>query len=211
MFWRDGVVLVGSHVLRLVGVGVMHRRHPRGPGSRFVFVCLLYCAGSVKVLPHTYGYPKVGGVLYLLAIIVAFYYLNTRVLTTDVAWSPADVCFFGGTTFAHIIFNYAPFISLGLSPMVLAVLMIAMQSLIFKAMIPYSKQWLGEHWRLVIVPLILSSELGPAFLLTRLTTIGDIEFWVTLCIQPGAKLSLQKPRLVRVGRCVNSSILWSTD
>ena len=122
-----------------------------------------------------------------------------RVLTADVAWSPADVCFFGGTAFAHIVFNYATFISLGLSPvvLVLAVLMIAMQSLIiFKAMVPYSKQWLGEHWRLVIVPLMLSSELGSAFLLTRLTAIGDIEFWGALCIQdPGAQLSLQSSKI----------------
>ena len=67
--------------------------------------------------------------------------------------------------------------------MVLAVLMIAMQRFLFHAMVPYSKQWLGEQWRLAIVPLILASELGPAYLLTRLTTIGDFEFWGTVCIQ----------------------------
>jgi hypothetical protein len=90
-FWRDGVAVIVSNVLRLVGVGAMHRRHARGVASKSVF--LLYGDGSFKILLHTYGYLKVGGVLYILAIVAVLYYLNTRVLVADVAWSPADVCF----------------------------------------------------------------------------------------------------------------------
>lgn len=181
IFWRDGVAVIVSNVLRLVGIGAMHRRHVRGAASTSVF--LLYGAGSLKILLYTYGYVKVGGVFYLLAFVAIMHYLNTHVLVADVAWSPVDLCFFGGTGFAFVVHNYITFISLGLNSMVLAVLMVVMQRFLIHAMVPFSKQWLGEQWRLAVVPIVLASELGPAYLLTRITTIGDLEFWGTVCIQ----------------------------
>ena len=145
----------------------------------------IYC---VEVLLFTYGYhgwARLIGVLYLLAFVGGIYYLNTRVLTDDAAaLSPIDLCVFGGTSFAYIVSNYVAFISLDVSSMALAVLLIAVQRATLRTLIPYSKELLGDdHWRLALIPTMLSVELGPALLLARIETLSDMEFWGTFCLQ----------------------------
>ena len=66
--------------------------------------------------------------------------------------------------------------------MVLAVLLIAVQRATLRALIQFSKNLLGDHWRLVLIPAMLTVELGPALLLARIETLGDLEFWGTFCL-----------------------------
>ena len=66
--------------------------------------------------------------------------------------------------------------------MVLAVLLIAVQRATHRALIQFSKNLLGDHWRLVLIPAMLTVELGPALLLARIETLGDLEFWGTFCL-----------------------------
>jgi hypothetical protein len=147
LFWRDGIALIVTTTLRLVGVCAMHRRQACGSAAHFIWIMTyIFC---VKTLLVTYGYHGwVGlvGVLYLLTFVGGVYYLNTRVLTGDTAaLSTVDLCVFGGASFAAIMPDYVKFISLDVNSMALAVLLIVVQRAIFQTLIPFSKKWLGDH------------------------------------------------------------------
>ena len=185
--WRDGIALVVAITLRLVGVCALYRRQAwmHGSAAHFIWIMsYIFCAKTLLVTYGYHGWAGLIGVLYLLTFVGGVHYLNTRVLTGDAAaLSPVDLCVFGGASFVAITLNYVAFISLDVSSMVLAVLLIAVQRVTLRTLIPFSKKLLGDHWRLALIPAMLSVELGPALLLARIETLGDLEFWGTFCLQ----------------------------
>ena len=185
IFWRDGIALVVVVTMRLVGVCAMHRRQVYGSAVHFIWImAYLFCAKTLLVTYGYHGWAELIEVLYLLTFVGGVQYLTTRVLTDDAAaLSPADLCVFGGCAFAFVVSNYVAFISLDVNSMALAVLLIAVQRVTLRTLIPFSKKLLGDHWRLALIPAMLSVELGPALLLARIETLGDLEFWGTFCLQ----------------------------